>query len=76
MSDWSWAFWSTWIFAPSPDLIGWSRRIRYAVITLATLAIGAAFWAPDVPNEPMPWTSSAPWPEDGHGMEASPPPKV
>ena len=37
----------------SASASGWSLRITYAVITLATLAIGTGLWSPHVPRLPM-----------------------
>src|SRR2546423_776711 len=51
----------------SPAASGWSDSTTYAVITLATLAIGAGRAAPDVPRLPTPTTSSAAWPWAGQG---------
>ncbi|CAM5722054.1 hypothetical protein SGLAM104S_05627 [Streptomyces glaucescens] len=76
-SDCSSAAWSILIIGPSSPLFsGCSRRITYAVMTLATLAIGTGFCSPDEPNVPMPWTSRAAWPSCGHGIPALEPSKV
>jgi hypothetical protein len=43
----------------SPAASGCRSRVRYAVITLATLAIGTGVEVPEVPKLPTPWTSTA-----------------
>ena len=40
---------------------GWSRSTRYAVITLATLAMGTGRTAPEEPRLPSPATSTVAW---------------
>ena len=43
----------------SPGASGCSRRVRYAVMTFATLAIGTGVVLPDAPKLPTPSTSTA-----------------
>ena len=50
----------------SPARSGWSRRIRYAVITFATLAIGAACWFGPACSCDCPERTNAAWPCAGH----------
>jgi hypothetical protein len=50
----------------SPSASGWCLRMRYAVIVLATLAIGSAVLvSPEVPSMPTPSTSTAACPMPG-----------
>jgi len=52
----------------SPSASGWCLRMRYAVIVLATLAIGSATSVlPEVPSIPTPSTSIAACPAVGQG---------
>ncbi len=60
----------------SSRLIGCSRRITYAVMILATLAVGTGFCSPNVPMVPEPATMTAACPFSGHGMLNVPPPTV
>src|SRR2546429_1229624 len=50
---------------------GWSCRTTYAVITLATLAIGTGRVAPGPATTPKPLISAAETPSAGHGTAAS-----
>ena len=60
------------ISGPDPSAVrGWSCRITYAVITLATLAIGAGRVAPGPYTTPKPLTSAAEAPSAGHETAAS-----
>src|SRR6266496_364033 len=55
------------ISGPDPSAVrGWSCRITYAVITLATLAIGTGRVAPGPYTTPKPLTSAAEAPSAGH----------
>src|SRR6266702_1214416 len=60
------------ISGPDPSAVrGWSCRITYAVITLATLAIGTGRVAPGPYTTPKPLTSAAEAPSAGHETAAS-----
>src|ERR1700751_2050219 len=50
---------------------GWSCRTTYAVITLATLAIGTGRVAPGPASTPTPLMSAAETPSAGHETAAS-----
>src|SRR2546430_3775107 len=54
-----------------PEGSGWSCRITYAVITLATLAIGTGRVAPGPATTPKPLMSAAETPSAGHETAAS-----
>src|SRR5689334_14136624 len=57
---------------PDPSAArGWSCRITYAVISLATLAMGAGRVAPGPYTTPTPPMSAAEAPSDGHETAAS-----
>ena len=51
-----------------PAASGCSSRVRYAVITFATLAIGTGVEDPEVPKPPTPSTSTAAWPSRGQAI--------
>src|SRR5258707_2049143 len=55
----------------SPEGSGWSCRTTYAVITLATLAIGTGRVAPGPATTPKPLMSAAETPSAGHETAAS-----
>src|SRR5205823_3879190 len=55
---------------------GWSRSTRYAVITLATLAMGTGRTAPEEPRLPSPATSTVAWPVAGQGSTGGVPAMV
>src|ERR1700744_4977757 len=61
--------------AGPPAGSGWSCRITYAVMTLATLAIGTGRVAPGPATTPTPLTSAAETPAARHGTAASRPPR-
>src|SRR5258707_59946 len=54
-----------------PEGSGWSCRTTYAVITLATLAIGTGRVAPGPATTPKPLMSAAETPSAGHETAAS-----
>src|SRR5947207_8945706 len=55
-----------------PEGSGWSCRMTYAVITLATLAIATGRVAPGPATTPKPLMSAAETPSAGHETAASP----
>lgn len=64
------------IWPCSPFLMGWSRRMMYAVIDLVTLAIGTGFCSPDWPSVPRPAAAMYACPSVGHGSWGLAPSKV
>src|SRR3954470_23740592 len=55
----------------SSPLSGWFLRMRYAVITLATLPIASGSLSPEPPIRPRPSTISSAEPDLGHGRVGS-----